>query len=471
MRQVKPSRWAGWSTLCMVIVVAWGVVTVGHSRLSPLWADGKARVKRAQLPDLIGISPVVREMGSKTPIGRQITVGQVEGQAGDYVPKTQGGRFRGVWIKARSGSSKPNGHATATGRLIYGRGGLAPGVSRVHCYTSRHWMTNGVLKAGTDLPPDPDGCRVFSHSWIGFPSNGSVNVVRRLDYLIDQRDVIAVAGVNNGAKSKVPALLGSSYNAIAVGVASGASSGGYTVFEGDGRCKPDLVAPHNVTSFSTPVVAAVAARLLEFGDRMEHTDTATRAEVIKSVLMAGADKPAGWEPQPGKPLDEHLGAGTVRFDQSLAILRGGPASPGEPVPMYGWDFRSVEPGQALAYSVELTEQAEEVSVMLVWHRRIDGRVVDNLLTGRRRWLDAPRLEDLDLAWVSFNAEGQSATVADSASDIDNVEHVYLMGLPAGRYGIRITRKDKLDEAWDVAVAWRMGPSRHPQEEASEGDNR
>ena len=56
------------------------------------------------------------------------------------------------------------------------------------------------------------------------------------------------------------------------------------------------------------MVTAMVARLIEAADAMgPHAERAGRAEVIKAVLLAGATKPWNWQPQPGKPLDEHLG--------------------------------------------------------------------------------------------------------------------------------------------------------------------
>ena len=65
---------------------------------------------------------------------------------------------------------------------------------------------------------------------------------------------------------------------------------------------------------TTPVVAGFAARLLEEADRMKDGD-ASKAELIRACLMAGAVKPAQWKQEEGKPLDNHLGAGRVHFDK------------------------------------------------------------------------------------------------------------------------------------------------------------
>jgi hypothetical protein len=60
------------------------------------------------------------------------------------------------------------------------------------------------------------------------------------------------------------------------------------------------------------------------------------------------------------------------------------------------------------------------------------------------------MADFDLALM-----GTDGQVAISASKIDNVEHVYVKKLAAGKYRIVLTRHDALPESWDVAVCWRI----------------
>lgn len=387
--------------------------------------------------------------------GRGVTVGHVEGSAGDYLPNTRDSAFADVRLTPRSGMSKVNSHTVSTARLIYGPSGLAPGIDDVRFYTTAHWMGPAVLRTGTSGPPNPDGRRLFTHSWIGPSGAYANNVLRRVDYLVDVHDIQVVVGVNNGASSPVPALLASSYNSIAVGKANGDSSGGYTRHEGAGRCKPDIVAGRSTTSQATPVVAAAVARLLEAADHVADSEVARQSEVIKAVLLAGAAKPDGWRCESGRPLDEHLGAGVVRFSYSYAILGAGRVAPGPVGNAYGWDFRQSPPDGDRVYGIELAGPTGELSVVLTWHRRVDGRTAQDLVTGDPKWLDVPRLADLNLRLVRRNDLGQAQMVAASESGVDNVEHIYLSKLEAGSYELQVTRRDKLDEAWDYAIAWRI----------------
>jgi len=420
-----------------------------------LWGPGR-------LPWTFAQNTAIYRPGIKLPsdapvTGRGVPFGHVEGSFGDYVPNMNAAAFDGVKMTARSGQSKVNGHAQSTARIIYGPAGLAPGVQDVSFYTTSHWMGSGVLRAGTRLPPITAGRRVFTHSWISNSSVYAVNILSRVDYLIDEHDVMMAVGVNNGADTPVPALLGSAYNVVAVGVAHGNSSGGYTRIEGVGRCKPDIVAVRRTTSAATPVVAGTIAKLFEAADRMQDVPSAGKSEVIKAVLMAGAVKTSTWHSKPGKPLDEHLGAGVVHFEESYAILRSGKSSPDQAMKNYGWDFTALPRGGRNTYRFSLTGPMDRVSVMLVWHRRIDGRVVEDLFSNQERWLALSRKADFDLRLVREGGGGETQVVAQSVSKIDNVEHVYLHKLSPGDYQLEVSRHDSLGEDWDYAIAWRMAP--------------
>ncbi|MEM9915125.1 MAG: S8 family serine peptidase [Planctomycetota bacterium] len=427
-----------------------------------------ARPVRKNIREVIGYEAAYDRLGRNMPSGRGIAFAHVEGGLGNYRPQLEGPAYDAVAFTLRSGESNPNGHATQTARIIYGSTGLAPGVEVVHCMTTADFLGKLVLNAGTTGPPvaaddSPFAPRVFTHSWIGEPGDmQAAMILRRVDHLVDTRDVIMVAGVNNGRDTPVPALLGSAYNAIAVGTTSGKSSGGVTSVDLPGRSKPDLVAPHGMTSFTTPVVSAAAALLLEQADRLveqDHAD-ANRAEVIKAALLSGATKPAGWQPLPDQPLDSHLGAGVVHVDRSLRILAAGPAKPGEEIKrLAGWSFPTVKKNGVVNYTLKLPVDTGPASFTLTWHRRIDGRVA----IGKRKdtgeqvavWLDGPRLADLDLRLVSL-IDGQAIDLAQSTSRVDNVEHIYLPSLAKGEYRLEILRDpahETLNEDWQAALAW------------------
>lgn len=392
-----------------------------------------------------GLDAARRRLGPQMPTGRGVELGHVEGPSTGYAPDTKNPRFRGVRFVLHDQDSPPSGHATATAQVIYGKRGGAPGVQTVHVFPVQPWITDAYLRSGTPHPTDPTvNARVFTHSWIAPPNPGSALVLRRVDHVVDQRDVLIVAGVNNGRNKPVPGLLAPSYNGIAVGLANGNSSGGYTTIERAGRCKPDIVAPHSVTSYSTPLVAAMAARLIEFADRTPTPDD-RRTEVLKAALLAGAFKGNRWNPEPGKPLDQRLGAGVVDIDRSLLILEGGPTPPGATDKRYGYHFGGIGGGQTQHFLFRADQPLGECSIILTWHRHVFGPR-----------LAQAALANLDLRLSRRDADGNWSPVAQSVSEIDNVEHVFKRSLPPGVYRIEVSRRgDGLLAGWEYALAWRL----------------
>ncbi len=357
-------------------------------------------------------------------------------------------------------------------------------MTRVDCYTARDWLGAGFLCTGRAMPPFTKPVKLYTHSWISGSSSASEDVLRRIDYLADTQGVLMVVGVNNGQDKPIPALLASAYNVISVGEWNGHSSGGYTTVDGAGRCKPEIVAPGDMTSFATPVVAGVVVRLMEEARQPGSSTDARRPQVLKAVLLAGADKPPGWHCDPGKPLAQHFGAGRVRLDNSYQILAAGPipcdaanSAPEIPPPeisrgnpdsiihhvfhlpaRYGWSYADLAPGQSHDYLFTTPRTLGEASLVLVWHRRIDGQINRDLLSGRFYWSNQPRLGHLGLSLYVRDDAGHETLTAQSISAIDNLQHIYFPALPPGRYRIQVGRRDAMDEPWDYALAWRIEPA-------------
>ncbi|MEM6333295.1 MAG: hypothetical protein AAF823_08160 [Planctomycetota bacterium] len=438
----------------------------------PAGEDGEAAPRKASRSELLGIDAARDRLGEALPDGSGVRFAHVEGLAGKYLPNRSARGFAGVRFHPQSGEGAVSGHAHRTAATVYGRGGLAPGVEDVDVYTSQGYLA-GVLRTGTLSWPMAGSADVHTHSWVAPEHRLAEEMLLRLDALVDRDDRLVVMGVMNGRETAVPALLASSFNGIAVGTASGsgASSGGYTGGAWPGRCKPDVVGATGLTSFATPQVAAVVARLLEAA-RGSGMGEGTQAEVVKALLLAGASKPWGWSPQDGRPLDEHLGAGVAHLDNALRILEGGATLPalgeggaraGEAsgqAGRFGWWFGSLEPGGHARWRVAVEAGEGPVSVVAVWHRR-----VATAMEGA--WLPREGLADFDLLASVEPAEGAggpSAVLGLSRSKVDNVEHVFA---PAGRVVDGVLCIDLVrprsggrgfgaDGSWEVAVAWRVG---------------
>jgi hypothetical protein len=215
----------------------------------------------------------------------------------------------------------------------------------------------------------------------------------------------------------------------------------------DGRSKPDIVAPASLTSFSTPLVAGSAAILAQGGSRGDGgagtAAAATDVRVSKALLLNGAEKPAGWTNTSAAPLDPRHGAGVLNVLNAYRQLRGGKHSPAVSVSIAlgdahpppdntnnisvrrGWDFTaissSVTRDAVNHYFFDLSGESNRLFTFtgtLVWERQHNEIAIN----------------DLDL--FLFNADSNTL-VASSQSAVDNVEHLFVDGLPPGRYNLQV----------------------------------
>ena len=407
-----------------------------------------------------------KRLKADMPMGRGIAVGQVEGSASTgYLANTHHKDLPGTGFIPESGESKLNGHATAVATYIAGPQSAGQGVRAIHAWTVNDWITTGYLNIGTtDNPRDDHPVRVFNHSWISPASPNAPLVLRRIDYAIDTNDILVVCGVDN-KPGKIPHLLASAYNVISVGTNTTPHSDGLTSIEVEGRCKPDIAASGGKTRWTTGSVTGICAALLEYADGLvaadERNKDATRSEVIKAVLFAGARRPERWAPPEGEPFDRKLGSGVVDMDRALVILDGGHAKPDKPTNQrYGWSFATIDPGKLRTYTFTVDEAQGQAGIALVWHRRVIGGKVNlvNNETGESReiWNPAQFTPNLNLGLIKTNDDGSETLIAASTSKIDNVELIHVSKLDPGTYTLRIVRQaDGSKTTWDYAIAWRI----------------
>jgi len=327
--------------------------------------------------------------------------------------------------------------------------------------------------SNTDAPIAQD-FRVQNFSWIGTfatPNDGTPNptvselnsdreALRRFDYAIDTNNITAVVGLNNNT-NPLPSLLSQSYNSIAVGRTDGIHSAGLTHLAnyGVGRSKPDLVAPRGTTSAATSSVSS-AATFLYSADTVMGTDAAN-SETMKAILLTGATKDEfpTWSQIDGggqwRPLDDTYGAGELNVYNSYLVTLGGQTmgSTTTPAPAasYGWDYQTIQPGASneLLYDfvVPTGSTAAELSIVLTWNAKIESPFHSG----------DPIVANLDLKLVDSNGAtvdlnlGDSLVEGLSASDVDNVEHLYLTNLAAGTYTLKVSSDDL---ASDFGLAWR-----------------
>jgi hypothetical protein len=427
------------------------------------WSPAKGPLT---ISEQLGIDALEQQLGDQTPTGRGIVATHVESRIkGAYLPPLHASRFHGVTFLPRSGPSQDSGHAAATATIIYGPKGLAPGIAQVNCYATEDWLSRGFLRLNSAQPPQIAWpARLISCSWISDELQPAADALLRVDQVVDQQGVVMVVAVNNGKDTPVPPILSGAYNVISVGNWDGDSSGGYTTGPEPGRCKPDLVAPGGLTSFATPAVAALAARLLEHADTLG-IERAIQPMAIKAVLMAGADKPVDWHASPEHPLDEHDGAGRPRLDHSDEILIH-PLKANHIPGLVGWDHREIEPGQSLGYRLKLIQPAASLSVVLLWQRRVTSTLTADPFDHQLRLRFSGAIADMNLKLLK-TGQDKVSTIAQSISKLDNVEHIYARGLPEGQYDLIVTRPDSLNTEWDYVIAWRAviaSPTTSPLED-------
>jgi hypothetical protein len=264
-------------------------------------------------------------------------------------------------------------------------------------------------------------------------------------------NTLFVSAAGNAGPIGPPAT---SYNGIGVGDYGGGSSFGPTL--DNGRAKPDLTAPENYSSFSTPEVSGAAALLMQAGLRGDGgSDTNSPADIrtVKALLLNGAIKPSDWTNTPPSPLDPLYGAGVLNVFNSYKQLTGGkhgyivasavplgnPHPPtgtgGTIVALSGWDFNTITSSPASDeinhYYFNVTNGSSNAAftatATLVWNRQLDKTNLNNL--------------DLFL----YDAVS-SNLVAASTSVVDNVEHLWLPQLPQGRYDLQVLKNGGLNPA-------------------------
>jgi hypothetical protein len=446
--------------------------------------------------DEIGYNQLAAELGNNLPRGAGVSVTHVEAdENGEYAPSDvthpTSGVFAGKAFSLESGPSALSGHAFRVGSFIYGANtnaalgdasvapsaGLAPN-NVIDSFSSDDWLADGFLKPGLAVPVvEPNA--VSNHSWINYTDPGSPaedlnDLLRRLDFSIERDDYLCVAGLNNGVASAVPELLAGGYNVLAIGLTDGNHSTGVTPagLDGPGRVKPDLVAPLNRTSWATAVVSSCGAMLFSHAASTPGLGDGTRAEVLRALLLAGATKSEfpGWANSGTRPLDAHFGAGEVNVRRSYRLLVGGSHGPGSSqlVPLTGWDFApGLTAGSQRTYAFRIPQNGlgADVSIALTWNRRVGGAAAGRLDE------PVPQLPELDLFLHQSQNFSLGNVVASSRSGTagsvaHNIEHIYLTGLPAGEYTLRVTNAPTESFTSDYALAWLVVPAPAAQPEIS-----
>lgn len=341
--------------------------------------------------------------------------------------------------------------------------------------------------------PLASASRIANHSWVGDydePAIGdpdlNIDALQRVDWLIERDEFIQVVGNTNGNPLKP--LLANAYNVIAVGRTDGSHSTGSLALDGtyvSGRANPHRVAPLGSSSAATSVVTSAATLLiytahtdptlsLELGQTPRHAGaepvkSAETSEVIKALLMAGADRatqnPTGANitdyrqgaiNQTQNGLDTRFGAGQLNINTSYEMLITGEQNSledgGGSVLWSGFDydpaFGGADATNDVANYMFTTEGTPaRVTAALVWNLSVDE-------TGA--FDPDPMLHNLDLElWMIDVATETETLIASSTSDIDNTENLWTNLDPDGDYALRVVNGGLTEFNWDYGLAWQV----------------
>jgi hypothetical protein len=386
----------------------------------------------------------------------------------NYKPNTGSTVFFGKTFTLKSGSSDISNHATKVATNFYATTSLLPGNTAVDLYSADGWLGDDFLRQATAYVPRIESRAVQNHSWIYIP-NESANppvpplpesqvedVNRRLDYAIDRDGFVCVVGMNNGASTILPQLLGQSYHTISVGRDDGLHSAGLSVHDGSGRTKPDIVAPsaspQNATSWTTPMVAGAAGLLHAKLSAPPYSLTgANRPRLTKALLLATATKDTvpGWDNSASRPLDEIYGAGELNIWHAYRTLLAGSKTSGatqhDPC---GWAAtETVGRTSPKTYYLKIPPGAPATPfcASLIWHRTIATTV----------WTGT--LVNLTLRLHQASGTSTGMMLAESSSAVDNVELIYQNALPPGDYALVVSRPSG-SGSLPYALAWHSLPS-------------
>jgi hypothetical protein len=359
-------------------------------------------------------------------------------------------------------------HADAVAINCYGlSAGVATNVAHVDNYEVNYFLETYVQLAS---PPNPDAAVINQSYTFG---SQSASVQQQLDTYFDnvasQYKTLFVSAACNASISARVAAPGTAYNCVSVGAYGGDSSIGPTI--DNGRCKPDITAPGypaGLTSFSTPYVSGAAAVLMQAGLRGDgggDTNSAVDLRTLKALLLNGAVKPVNWTNLNTFPLDARYGAGVLNVFNSYRQMAGGkqassttnhvglnadhpPVSVTNIVPAnQAWDFAGIASGETndavIHYFLEVSNVT--ATVTLAWNRPFGQTNYSN------------PINDLDLYLYRC---ADSNLVARSDSYVNNVEHLYVTNLAAGRYDLQVVKyggTNVVSEAETYALAWQFVP--------------
>jgi hypothetical protein len=305
---------------------------------------------------------------------------------------------------------------------------------------------------------------------------------------------ICAGNIRDGTGTTMVRGPASAYNGVAVGKTTAnftqVAADSATAFTSNGRMKPDVVGPGTLLtlanddwegaapdwdggldgcSFATPLVAGLMAQQIEAG---ETRGLSTDPLVIKATLMNSSQKVRDkqsnpWSPSAAanaggiftatRPLDDHSGAGQVDGQALAAQYLAGEKSPGL-VSAIGWDMNSLATGQFVDYAIGSNlVLGSTLSATLTWYRHVGRSDNGNgIIDAADNFFAMQAVSDLDLQILR-----NGTMIAESTSNIDNVEHLYFTVDQAAQYTLRVTGPNVFGGDEPFALAWHAVPIPEP----------
>jgi len=465
-------------------------------------------------------------MGADTPKAAGITMSIIEpprtGQDNpdlqSWLPYPNISDISQVTLTDRSGGSNADStHAARVSQFLFSQSdGLATGIAEANYYNLTDFIYNKLVPLTnyvSTLQPSAFlyslGAKVFENrinniSAISSDADINATLLRRFDWATAHEDVINSISAGNSSLS--PTLFSSSYNSIYIGITAGSSGKRAAsidnIYSGL-RQRPDVVTPMRNSSRGTATASSITSVLLETArdasatfsnvspaNTQVLTRNAEKSEVMKAVLMAGADRETSntrinsiprdeaGERISGEPeyiaditnyraagyatsngLDSRFGAGQANVHNSHQILTDGEQNSREDggntsVSLLGFDYDEAfgngagdaNPNSVASYLLPTLTNDANLDVTLAWNLDVysgDGLFVNALLY------------DLDL-WLYDVTDNDEVLVNASLSSVDNTETISQL-LSAGRdYEFRVTTEKNVTALlWDYGIAWRV----------------
>jgi hypothetical protein len=339
-----------------------------------------------------------------------------------------------------------SGHADTVAQFFYGLPqGVATNVAHIDEYEADYFL-NITIPTQVAISN-----KIVNQSFVlsGFTPSEQISVNTNYDNYAAHYGTLFISGVGDGGGTPEVSPPGTCYNGIGVGAyGTSASSVGPTT--DNGRAKPDITAPADNTSDSSPLVSGAATILDQAGLRGDGgtaTNSASNTRTLKALLLNGALKPIDWTNGSAFPLDARYGAGVLNVFESYKQLTGGqhayiasssvPTGSAHPPTsatnnissLFGWDFNTNTSSSAddviNHYYFNLVTNTSNATftgtATLVWNHQQDKTAINEL--------------DLYLYNVAT-----TTLIARSSNTVDNVKHLFIPQLPTGRYDLQVFKK-------------------------------